>query len=189
MENQEIHRKLLGERLEHTTNSAHMWHRFGIEPRPQMVGDKRSHHWAISALSYSIHCRLFFLSLIPIFLLHNSDCIFFWLTADQSPCFHLGGHLDSKQEETFSGLDEGLHSSLLTFLLDKSTHQMLRDFCPYPHEVEHWECKIRYLGQIPVKMKTVYAILHRMFSLPLRRCNIKSQILRAIYERHVPWTN
>ena len=114
---------------------------------------------------------------------------FFWLTADQSPCFHLGGHLDSKQEETFSGLDEGLHSSLLTFLLDKSTHQMSRDFCPYPHELEHWECKIRYLGQIPAKAKTEYAILHQMFFLSLRRWNMKIQILRAIYDRDFPWTN
>ena len=43
---------------------------------------------------------------------------------------------------------------------------MSRDFCPYPHELEHWECKIRYLGQIPTKAKTVYAILHQMFSSP-----------------------
>ena len=57
VENQGTHRKLLVERLAHTTNSAPMWYRVGIEPRQQMVGGKRSHRWAISALSYSIHCR------------------------------------------------------------------------------------------------------------------------------------
>jgi len=67
-------RKTLGTRREPTTNSTHIWHQAGIEPR-LLVGGKRSRHCAIpahltplcimmAAIFYICICSLLFKSMI-----------------------------------------------------------------------------------------------------------------------------
>lgn len=71
-------------------------------------------------------------------LLTNERQAIWTLTLDQSPYFHLDGHMDPWHTELFSGLETGLQSVSLTFLLDESTHQTSREFVPYPQEREHY---------------------------------------------------